>query len=302
MTTEAERTSTIHSVSDPSIWYDTMVDRNTGMISEEEQNLISEVLVVQAGVGGNSGIPITLAQMGFQRFRLADPDVFSLTNFNRQLGANILTLDRNKAAVLAEEIQRINPHAEVEVYSDGVTLDNVEKFLEGADIVIDGIDIEVMKVRRELYNVARKNGQPMFCCPSLGWGVALGVFDPNSSPSFDELFGEVPDDPHSPERMQFNTKFVMQFLSSRPTGIDMELARQRAKERKPPSTAVALRLNAGLVPCAIYSYLFNKGSIPIMPVSLQIDLLGAKIGKTGPKKRWILNKAAGRMLGNEEEG
>lgn len=301
MTTEAERISTIHSVMDSGSWYDAMVDRNKGMISEEEQKRISEILVVQAGVGGNSGIPITLAQMGFQKFRLADPDVFGLTNLNRQLGANVLTLNKNKAEVLAEEIKRINPNSDVEVYTDGVTSDNVEEFLQGADIVIDGIDIEVMKVRREMYNIARRNGQPIFCCPSLGWGVALGVFDPLESPTFDECFGCIPDDPFSAERMQFNTKFVLQFLSSKPSGIDMELARKRAKERKPPSTAVALRLNAAVVPCAIYSYLFEKGSIPVMPTSIQIDLLGTKLGKTGPRKRWLLNKLASRMLGSEED-
>ena len=286
---------------DSESWYDAMVDRNRGMISESEQRQISTILVVQAGVGGNSGIPITLAQMGFQRFRLADPDVFSLTNLNRQLGANVLTLNRNKAEVLAEEIKRINPDADVEVYPDGVTMENVEQFLEDADIVIDGIDIEVMKVRREMYNIARRMGKPVFCCPSLGWGVTLGIFDALESPTFDQCFGEIPDDPDSPARMQFNTRFVLQFLSTKPTGIDMEVARERAKEKKPPSTAVAARLNAAVVPCAIYSYLFEKGSIPVMPVSLQIDLLGTKLGKTGPKKRWLLNKAASRMLGSEED-
>jgi hypothetical protein len=201
----------------------------------------------------------------------------------------------------AEEIKRINPNAKVEVFPEGVTMENVERVLEGADIVIDGIDVEVMKERREMYNVARRNGQPVFCCPSLGWGVTLGIFDPIASPTFDECFGEIPDDPYSKERMEFNIKFVLQFLSTKPSGIDMVLARRRARERKPPSTAVAARLNAAVVSCAIYAYLLDKGGIPVMPVSLQIDLLGTKIGKTGPKKRWLLNKAANRMLGKGED-
>ena len=53
MTTEAERFSTIHSVMDSESWYDAMVDRNIGMISETEQRQMSKILVVKEGVGGN---------------------------------------------------------------------------------------------------------------------------------------------------------------------------------------------------------------------------------------------------------
>jgi molybdopterin/thiamine biosynthesis adenylyltransferase len=297
MATETE-TELIMETYDSETWYEAITDRNLGIISRDEQKRISEILIVQAGVGGNSGIPITLAQMGFQKFRLADPDTFNLTNFNRQLGANILTLNRNKAEVIAEEIQRLNPDAKVEVYPEGVTKENMREFLKDADIVIDAVDDFLIKP--EIFKVAEENKQPVVTCPVLGWGAAIAIFDPETSSTFEETFGLPPDDIKSPEGTRYTMNFIMQFLSSRPEGVDIKLGKERNAIGRPPSVAVACRLNAALVPCAIYRYLFDKGSMPVMPTCMHFDILGAKLGKTGPKKRWLLNKAVG-LLAREED-
>ena len=54
-------------------YYEDMTDRNIGIMLPEEQETISRMLVAQAGVGGNADVTITLAQMGFQRFRIPIP-------------------------------------------------------------------------------------------------------------------------------------------------------------------------------------------------------------------------------------
>lgn len=295
----AIETKKVYEVFDAMLWYETMTDRNKGIVTDEQQKRISEVLICQAGVGGNSDVVITLTQMGFQRFRIADPDVFDLSNFNRQLGANIHTLNMNKAKAIADEIRRINPDAEVEVLTEGLTFENVKRFLEGADIVIDGLDVSVMRLRKEMFDLARANGQPVFTCPVFGWGAALGIFDPVLSPTFDEVFGEIPDDSDSPKRQKFNANYALQFITARPTGINLKLAKRRAAEGKPPAIAAACRLNAAIVSTAVYGYLFDKGRIPVMPTSLHIDLLGTKLDKTGPKKRWLVKKAASAIIKEE---
>jgi molybdopterin/thiamine biosynthesis adenylyltransferase len=297
MSTEVDKV--VHEVFEEALWYETMTDRNKGIISEEEQARISEVLICQAGVGGNSDVIITLIQMGFQHFKIADPDIFDLSNFNRQLGANIQTLNMNKAESIREEIKRINPNADVEVFPEGLTFGNVKEFLEGADIIIDGLDVSVMRLRKEMFDLARANRQPVFTCPVFGWGAALGIFDPELSPTFTEVFGEIPENPESPERQRFNANYALQFISAKPTGIDLKLAKRRAAEGKPPAIAASCRLNAAIVSTAVYSYLFKNGNIPVMPTSLHIDLLGAKLGKTGPKKRWLVKKAASAIIREE---
>lgn len=264
-------------------------DRNIGILTHEEQQRIAEVVVAQAGVGGNSSVALTLAQMGFKKFKLADPDVFELSNLNRQLCANADTLGRNKAEVVGEEIRRIVPDAEVEVLSEGVTFQNLNRFLAGVDVVVDGLDSHVMHIRKAMFDRARENGQPVFSSPATGWGAGLGVFDPVKSPSFEEFFGPLPEDIRSPEGERFVVDFVFRFISALPTGLDLEFAKTRAEAGKNPVVAVACRQNAALVCTAIYDWLFGLSNIPLVPTTIFVDILGGKIVKTGPKKRALLS-------------
>jgi molybdopterin/thiamine biosynthesis adenylyltransferase len=273
--------------------YRAMTDRNIGVINSAEQDRIAEMVIAQAGVGGNADVVITLAQMGFQNFRIADPDVFEVSNLNRQLGARRSTLSRNKAEAIAEDILEINPEAKVKVYSEGITWSNVQDFVDGADIVLDGLDVSVMHLRKRMFDLARERGLHVITCPVLGWGAGLAIFDPENSPSFEEFFGKIPEDQDSKEWQAFLENYAIHFLSTRPAGIDIELGKKRTKEGKPPAIAASCRLNAALVPTAVYSCLFDKGNLPIVPTTLHIDLLGAKMIKTGPRKRWIIKRSVG---------
>ena len=273
--------------------YKIMTDRNTGIIEATEQERIANTLIVQAGVGGNADVTITLAQMGFQNFRIADPDVYEVSNLNRQLGGRMSTLSRNKAEVIAEDILEINPKANVKVYSEGITWSNVEEFVDGADIVIDGLDVSVMHLRKRMYDLARARGLPVITCPVLGWGAGIAIFDPEKSPSFEEFFGKIPEDKDSDDWRRFLENYAVHFLSTKPTGIDIKLGKKRANEGKPPAIAASCRLNAALVPTAVYSCLFKKGRLPIVPTTLHIDLLGVKMISTGSKKRWLMKRAVG---------
>jgi molybdopterin/thiamine biosynthesis adenylyltransferase len=270
-----------------------MVDRNTGMITEAEQERIANTVIAQAGVGGNADVVITLAQMGFQHFRLADPDVYELSNLNRQLGARESTLSRNKAEVVAEDILQINPDARIDVYPMGITWDNVEEFVDGVDIVVDGLDVSVMHLRKKMFDLARERNLPVITCPVIAWGAGIAIFDPVRSPSFGDFFGTIPEDKSSDEWRKFISNFALHFLSSKPTGIDIALGMKRAMVGKPPAIAASCRLNAALVPTAIFGYMFDKGNLPVVPTTLYVDLLGGKIAKTGPKKRWFVKKAIG---------
>ena len=77
--------------------------RRAGLLSEEEQRRLEGSRVAVAGAGGVGGIHLlTLARLGIGKFAVADPDVFESVNINRQFGATVRTLGRNKAQVLAE--------------------------------------------------------------------------------------------------------------------------------------------------------------------------------------------------------
>ncbi|MGY5863166.1 MAG: ThiF family adenylyltransferase [Candidatus Thorarchaeota archaeon] len=273
--------------------YQLMTDRNMGIINSVEQRKIASTVIAQAGVGGNADVVITLAQMGFQHFRIADPDVYETSNLNRQLGARVTTLSRNKAQVVAEDILEINPDADVKVYSDGITWDNVEEFVEGIDIVLDGLDVSVMHLRKRMFDLARERSIPVITCPVIGWGAGIAIFDPERSPSFGDFFGKIPDDPKSKDWQRFIENYAIHFLSSKPAGIDIALGKKRANEGKPPAIAASCRLNAALVSTAVFSCLFDKGNLPIVPTTLHVDLLGRRMTNTGPRKRWFVKRAIG---------
>ena len=81
--------------------------------------------------------------MGIGRFRISDPGEFDEPDLNRQWAATRNTLGRNKADVYAEFVRSVNPDAEVDILPGGVTEDNVEAFLEGADLLVDALDLKV---------------------------------------------------------------------------------------------------------------------------------------------------------------
>ena len=130
-------------------------ERNLGLVSREEQRKLAAALVSIAGCGGVGGLHAhTLARVGVGRFRLVDPDTFSLPNMNRQIGATIHTLGENKAVVTAQMIRSINPDATVEIAASEINGNTAEAFVKEADLVVDGIDFFAIAARRQLFAAA----------------------------------------------------------------------------------------------------------------------------------------------------
>jgi 4-aminobutyrate aminotransferase-like enzyme len=115
--------------------------RNRGFVSAREQATLGAAHVAIAGVGGDGGqVAETLARLGVSSFALADPEDFEAENLNRQNTAFVDTIGRNKALVLSETVARVNPRARVDTYPEGVTSQNVARFVRSADLVIDEIE------------------------------------------------------------------------------------------------------------------------------------------------------------------
>jgi tRNA A37 threonylcarbamoyladenosine dehydratase len=139
-------------------FYSEAFQRNIGIFSEEKQAMIKNATVAVAGLGAAGGIhAITLARTGFTRFHLADFDVYSLVNFNRQIGATVDTIGKKKVEVIRDLILAINPFAEVVIFDKGITSETINSFLDGVDIVVDGIDFFCIDPRRILFRKAKEN-------------------------------------------------------------------------------------------------------------------------------------------------
>jgi molybdopterin/thiamine biosynthesis adenylyltransferase len=121
------------------------LDRNRNMITADEQTRLSALRIGVAGLSGGHVIAHTLTAQGLcGELRLADFDRIELSNLNR-VPATVLDLGLNKAAVAARRIAELDPYLHVRVLDVGLTVDTVEEFLDGLDIVVEECDSLDMK-------------------------------------------------------------------------------------------------------------------------------------------------------------
>lgn len=242
-------------------------ERNLGLITGEEQQKLARSLVVIAGCGGVGGLHAhTLARLGVGRFRLTDFDTFSVANFNRQIGATMETVGKDKAEVTAAMVRAINPDAEVAVVPGGVTRENADDFVRGAGVVVDGIDFFSLGARRELFAAARRAGIPAVTAGPLGFGATLHVFGPEGM-TFDEYFdlhdGQGPFD-----------QLVNFVLGLAPAGLHLpylDLGTVNPATGRGPSSIVGTQLAACLVGAESVRILLGRGRSPEAPKYLQFD-------------------------------
>src|ERR1039457_3657211 len=107
--------------------------RNLGLVSEADQSRLLDARIAVAGAGGVGGLHLlTLARIDVGKFTIADFDTFDTVNINRQYGAFISTLGQPKGQVMFDMVRDINPLADVRLFPQGVTLQNLDDFLDGA--------------------------------------------------------------------------------------------------------------------------------------------------------------------------
>ncbi|OBK46613.1 Rv1355c family protein [Mycobacterium sp. 1081908.1] len=121
------------------------LDRNRNNITTQEQARLRTLTVGVAGLSVGHIIAHTLALQGLcGGIRLADFDELELSNLNR-VPATVFDLGLNKAHVAARRIAEVDPYLRVDVCDAGITVDNVDAFLDGLDIVVEECDSLEMK-------------------------------------------------------------------------------------------------------------------------------------------------------------
>jgi molybdopterin/thiamine biosynthesis adenylyltransferase len=136
------RATLVHVLEDEA-YQQVRTSRNRNLITADEQKKFYDAVVGIAGLSvGNSVALATVLQGGARRIRLADFDNLALSNLNR-VRASSVEFGSNKAEMTARQIYEINPYAEVELFTDGLTESNIAAFFEGGaklDVVVDEID------------------------------------------------------------------------------------------------------------------------------------------------------------------
>ena len=249
--------------------YDIAFSRNNGLLSESEQKMIKNLKVGMAGLGGmGGGHAMCLARMGFSQFHLADFDQFELANFNRQLGANISTIGLSKSLVLKSQLLDINPEAEIHLFQQGITKNNINQFLEDVDIVIDAIDFFQIEIRKLLYKTAKSQNIPVVFAAPLGYSATMIAFTPHSM-SFEDYY-KIYDD------TSYFDSLVNLIAGISPGGLHwsyLDITPEDIFNKRGPSISLACFLGNSLVAMETLAILSKKRKPLIAPYSIQVDLL-----------------------------
>lgn len=271
--------------------------RNIGILTEGDQEKLKKARIAIVGCGGVGGAHlINCIRLGVGRFHIADMDVFDAVNIQRQCGADMHSLGRNKAEVMKETALAINPHLEIREFCGGVTDKNLEDFLDGVDVLIDGIDFFCVDMRRRLFMHARENGIYTVTAGPLGFGSALLVFAPGAGMSFDQYF-DIRDE------MSYLQKIIAFAVGLAPAALHlgyMNLGKVDPTAKSGPALVTACALSSALAVTEAVKVITGRGKIWSAPYYTQCDpflgkyrrgrLRGANRHPFQRLKRWFLYK------------
>ncbi len=223
--------------------YDLAFSRNNGITNTEEQARLKNSTFAIAGMGGVGGdYLITLLRAGIGNFKISDFDEFEMGNFNRQYGATMSTVGRNKMDVMHELALDINPEANIKTYGTGINENNIDDFLTGVDVFVDAVEFFEINVHRLIINTCMKRGIPVIFGVPMGFGVGTLVFKAEGM-SFDEYFDI---DYEAPLGLQA----LKMALGSAPAGFHLKYIQPDAFDldtRKAPSIASGCKLATGII-------------------------------------------------------
>lgn len=250
--------------------------RNIGWVSNAEQDRLRGARVAIGGMGGVGGAHLlTLSRLGVAQFHIADFDRFEIHNFNRQAGAFVSTLGQPKVEVLARMARDINPEAEVSVFPDGVTEENLDAFLQGVDVYVDGIDFFAVEARRMIFAACHARGIPAVTAAPLGMGVSLLYFSPTGM-SFEGYF-RLEGKPRNEQFARFIAGLSPAMLQRAYLAVPEAV---NFAERRGPSTVMACDLCAGVTATSVLKLLLKRGKLLPAPWAMQFDAYRQKLSLT----------------------
>ena len=279
--------------------YATAFSRTIGWITAAEQATLRSKRVAIAGLGGVGGSHLlTLTRLGIQSFNLADFDTFGPENLNRQAGAFQSTMNQPKIDVVSRMARDINPDLDINKFPGGVTFDNMQQFLSGVDVYVDGLDFFVLDIRARLFALCAERGIPAITAAPLGMGAAVLAFLPGQM-TFEEYFrleGRTTDEQLLRFMVGLAPAVLHQPYLVDPSAVDLI-------NKKGPSTPMACEICAGIAGTQALKILLGRGKVLAAPHGLHFDGYRNKLvhtwrpgGNNNPLQRLILSLARRRFM------
>ena len=153
----------------------------------------ASVLVVGAG-GLGSPAAYYLAAAGVGQLRIADDDAVDRSNLQRQILHVDADVGMSKVESAATRLSALNPRVGLDPVAERITPGNVERLLEGVDVVVDGADN--FATRYLLNDACVKLHKPLVYGAVHRFEGQVGVFDAGRqrgvAPCYRCLFPEPP--------------------------------------------------------------------------------------------------------------
>jgi molybdopterin/thiamine biosynthesis adenylyltransferase len=279
--------------------YATAFSRTIGWMTAAEQPELRSRRVAIAGLGGVGGAHLlTLTRLGVESFNLADLDRFGTENLNRQAGAFQSTMGQPKVDVVSRMARDINPNLDINAFPAGVTFDNMEQFLSGVDLYVDGLDFFVLDIRARLFAMCAERGIPAITAAPLGMGAAVLAFLPGHM-TFEEYF-RLEGQPMNEQLLRFMVGLAPAVLHQSylvdPSAVDLV-------HHKGPSTPMACEICAGIAGTLALKILLGRGKVLAAPHGLHFDAYRNKLVRTwrpggnhNPLQRLLLFLARRRFM------
>lgn len=247
--------------------------RNIGWVTQAEQDRLRRARIAIAGLGGVGGAHLlTLCRLGIANYHISDFDEFDIHNMNRQAGAFMSHMGQSKLATLNRMARDINPEADIRLFDQGVQPENVDEFLKGVDVYVDGLDFFALPARRMVFAKCREKGIPVLTAAPLGVGTALLYFDPKGMSAEDYFKWE-----GHPVQEQY-ARFIAG-LSPSMMNRNYLVAPEAVnfQEKRGPSTIMACDLCAGVMGASVMKLLLGRGSIRAAPWGMHFDAYHQKL-------------------------
>jgi sulfur-carrier protein adenylyltransferase/sulfurtransferase len=149
----------------------------------------SKVLLIGAG-GLGAPAMLYLAAAGVGTLGIIDFDVVDMSNLQRQIIHTNDRVGQKKVDSAAETIHALNPETKVITFEEMLGEDNVERIIDGYDVILDGTD--TFETRYTLNDAAVRAGIPVVHASVFRFEGQLTVFKPFDGPCYRCLYPTPP--------------------------------------------------------------------------------------------------------------
>ncbi len=157
--------------------------RNRNLVTEEEQLKLYDKKIVLAGLSVGSNILLSFIRYGIgNQYLIADMDTVATHNINR---AQYFLRDhgKEKLDVVTDQALSIDPYLAIEGWNVALTTDNIEHFIQEADLIVDAFDD--FKTKIALRAAAKKYKKPVLSGFDIHRGAMVIVERYDTEPDLD---------------------------------------------------------------------------------------------------------------------